>query len=157
MKRSLSMAIQITLLVPAMLCVPYILMLLPTILLDLASHVIGLIEAIFGLSVAVSILAGLVASWTVILSGANRVKGDKPLKIKVQVGLALGIFAGGSVLIWAVKFIVHEGSSHQGSAIFSWLLFLSPPIAEVTYQLVRLIMPVSPRDERSALPADKAT
>lgn len=153
MKRSQSALKQIVCLVPGTLFFPFVLLLLPTIFLDLADHTINLVEAIFALSIAVSILAGLVAAWSVILSGANRIRINYSLKATVEVALALGTFGGCSVLIWAVKFIAQDKSADLAGAILAilfWTLFLGTPVSVLTYQFVGLIRAVRPKQDRTS-------
>jgi hypothetical protein len=153
-KRSVSTTIQIILLAPALLCAPFVLMVTPVIFLDWADGTINLIEAVFALSLAISIIAGLLASWKVILSGTNFIREQQMLKTKVQIGLALGTFGGCSVLVWAIKFIVHEGLPRPNAAIIAWSLFLGPSIALLAYQFLTLFKAAG--DTRSPSSADKA-
>jgi hypothetical protein len=155
MKRLFSAAIQLILLAPALICVPYVLAIVPALFPPSEPN---RIKSIFEFSLAASILVGLMTSVIVIFAGANRIRADKNSKQIFQTGLALGIYDGCSILIWAVKYIVHEGSPHQSVAILSWTLFLGPPIAELTYLFVLLVRPIRhPGNERSVLPVDKLT
>jgi hypothetical protein len=154
MKRLLSAAIQLILLAPALICVPYVVAIVPALFPPSESN---RIKSIFEFSLAASILLGLMTAVIVIFSGANHIRTDSNSKKIIQLGLALGIYGGCSVLIWAVKYIVHERAPHYGSAILSWALFLGPPIAEVTYLFVSLMRPIRPRNERSVLSTGKLT
>jgi hypothetical protein len=154
MKRLLSAAIQLILLAPALICVPYILAIVPALFPPSEPN---RIKSIFEFSLAASILVGLMTSVIVIFSDANRIRANKNSKQIFQTGLALGIYGGCSILIWAVKYIVHERSPHYGGAILGWNLFLDPPIAEVTYLFVLLTRRNRPGNERSILPVDKLT
>jgi hypothetical protein len=116
----------------------------------------NLILVTFVVALAASIFAGVVASVSVILSGANYITMNKSLKTKAQTGLALGIVGGCSAMIWLAKFIMHEGYARPWGGIESWVLFFGPSIALVTYQFLALTLLVHSNQEATVLPASKS-
>jgi hypothetical protein len=155
MKRFITAAIQIILLAPAIVGVPFILRAVPVAIMGLRDHTSSLAEVVFIGSVALSCFAGVVASLVLILSGANRVARNDSLKARVRIGLMLGAIGMCSVLAWITTFIVRSKETHHGYMILVWVLYSGPSIALVTYQFVSLFGTRRPDQEPAGARTNK--
>ena len=150
MKRSIIKGIQIVCILPATLSVPFVLEAIPAAILDLLDHTSGLPEVALTITLAVSILSGVMASWAVISSRDGYFRKNATFKRKVRIGLALGALGGCAVLIWATKFIAADtGISAKRGAIVSGGIFCGPSILLVIFQFIALTR------TRNELPSEK--
>jgi hypothetical protein len=91
---------------------------------------------------SLSVMAGLVSSLIVIFKGTAQVRGKPSLRRKIQIGLALGIVAGCSVLIWIVtlKMGPYTTRDQERFLIAEYMLMVNPPLVLgliQSYQLLR--------------------
>jgi hypothetical protein len=153
--RFITLAIQLIIIAPGILLVPFTFGAPLLVILGLFDHKTNLIQVTLIVLLAASLFAGVVASVFVIFSHENYLTMKKSLKTKAQTGLALGIVGGCSAMIWLAKYIMGQGFAHPWSDIESWSLFFGPSIALLTYQLLALSRPVHSVQEATDLPASK--
>jgi hypothetical protein len=92
------------------------------------------------LIVSLSVLAGLTSSWVVLVRGSDRVRGQRSLRHKAQIGLVLGVIAGCTMLvrIWTIKFDPYTTRSQQRFLLGTYMLLIDPALVLGIQQLYLL-------------------